>query len=469
MRHSVSELGRCAKSSITAVSRYNPPMRQKVVMMLALVGMVVALWPPVGTLYELTGEETAVSQVRGLVHWFNSAIRPQPQFAAEEVATRSVPLYGVNTFLEQEVEIVKREQSLQLVQAAGFGLIRQVFPWEDIEIHGKGDFVDRRNDPNGVDAWAKYDNIVLLAEQYDIQILARLSNPPAWTRALTNTVGSHAPPDNLDDYGDFVAAVAERYNGRISHFQIWNEPNIYPEWGEQNVDPEAYTALLCTAYERIKAINPQAVVVTGAMAPTVAMDGRNMNDLIFLQRMYNAGAGACFDVLAAQGYGLWSGAMDRRLRPTVINFPHHLLLRDLMVQNGDATKPMWISEMGWNVVPDSVGDKRFGQVTEAQQASYAVEAYQRAATEWPWVGNVAYWFFKRPSDSEKNQSWYYFRLMEPDFRPLPVYGAVAEMGKVISNQYSVDSGGKYRPFLFAISLAAFFFMWLDFAAPSQRE
>ena len=30
---------------------------------------------------------------------------------------------------------------------AGFKWLRQEFPWEDIEIHGKGDYEDRRHDP----------------------------------------------------------------------------------------------------------------------------------------------------------------------------------------------------------------------------------------------------------------------------------------------------------------------------------
>jgi hypothetical protein len=46
--------------------------------------------------------------------------------------------------------------------------------------------------------------------------------------------------------------------------------------------------------------------------------------------------------------------------------------------------------------------------------------------EWPWVGVVNFWFFKRPSDAEKDQSWYYFRMVEPDFTALPVYDAMRE-------------------------------------------
>ena len=47
----------------------------------------------------------------------------------------------------------------------------------------------------------------------------------------------------------------------------------------------------------------------------MAIAGGGLNDLIFFQRMYSAGAGKCFDVAAAQGYGLFSGPWDRRTEP----------------------------------------------------------------------------------------------------------------------------------------------------------
>ncbi|MBN1661523.1 MAG: hypothetical protein JXA93_24230, partial [Anaerolineae bacterium] len=45
--------------------------------------------------------------------------------------------------------------------------------------------------------------------------------------------------------------------------------------------------------------------------------------------------------------------------------------------------------------------------------------------EWPWLGVINVWFFKRASDAERDQAWYYFRLVEPDFTPLPVYDVLA--------------------------------------------
>jgi hypothetical protein len=439
-----------------------------------LVLLVAALWPAAASLYDLTGEEEWPGQLAGVVHWLNTAIRPQPRLAADLLTEPDLPSpLGVNTFLQQEVEPEKRERSLVISRAAGFRFVRQEFQWEDIEIHSKGDFVDRRNVAEGVDAWEKYDNIVALAEQEGIEVIARLSNPPSWSRFQPDdVVGALAPPDDFTDFADFAAAVAERYLGRIHYYQIWNEPNGNDEWGFQDVDPEAYTMLLCEAYGRIKKIDPQAVVLAGALTPTLAMDGRNMNDLIYLQRMYNAGAGDCFDVMSAQGYGLWSGATDQRLRPTVINIQHHVLIRDLMVENGDADKPIWISEMGWNVVPEDI-EARFGRVTEEQQARYTVEAYERLQAEWPWVDVANYWFLKRPSDLEKEQSWYYFRLLEPDFSSLPVYDALvahSQSNPPVQVQPTwITVWNHWRPLIFAVGASVVFLSLLLFLAPRRSE
>jgi len=272
---------------------------------------------------------------------------------------------------------------------------------------------------------------VTLAGAYDLDIIARLSNPPSWSRADGDARGSYAPPDDFEDYGDFVEAVVSRYRGRIRFYQVWNEPNIYPEWGNRPVDPEAYTRLLCLAYDRIKAADPDAVVISGALAPTIALGtlraegGNDLMDTVFLQRMYDAGAADCFDILAVNNYMLWSGPTDRRLQPNLVDFSRPMWIRDMMIANGDAHKPIWITEMNSNVVPEGI-PATYGRVTEEQQARYAVDALERIRTEWPWVGVTNVWFFKRPSDAEQDQAWYYFRLVEPDFTPLPVYDALKD-------------------------------------------
>jgi hypothetical protein len=381
-----------------------------------------------GWLFDVTGEDAPLGQARGLIELLTQFVRPLPNTALDaSFDFGDVSPFGVNTFLQQEVEPAKRERQMQMAAEAGFAWIRQQFPWYDIEIHGKGDFSDCRHG-DCIDAWAKYDAIVDLAEQYGVRIVARLDAPPEWARSGP---GEFAPPANFDDFGDFAAAVAERYQGRVRFYQVWNEPNNYPEWGEQPVDPETFTRLLCTAYRRIKEVDPAATLLAPALTPTISLDpgpgpGTGLNDFIFLQRMYNAGARACFDVMSAQGYGLFSGPTDTRLRPRVINFGRPQYIRDIMVANGDVNKPIWISEMNWNAVPDGFPAKPFGQVSPAQQARYLTLAYARIRREWPWVGVAFTWYLKDADDHEKDQAKYYFRLLDPDFTPLPVYDAMKQ-------------------------------------------
>jgi hypothetical protein len=381
-----------------------------------------------GTLRDWTGEQKLVEQLKGLgalalIYLERPTLDVQPYVPIPHTGLNP---YGINTFLEQEVDDWKIHRTLRLISEAGFTWIRQEFPWEDIEIEGKGIFLDRRHGQE-VSSWQKYDHIVQLTQEYGIQIIARLDNPPAWSRREGDEAGTLAPPDDYSDYGDFVYAVVDRYKGRIKYYQIWNEPNIYPEWGEAPVDPEGYTDLLKVGYERAKEADPDCVVLSAGLAPTTERTERNLEDLVFLQRMYDAGAGDYFDILSVQGYGLWNGPTDRRAYPDRANFSRVLLIRELMVRNGDAHKPIWASEVGWNALPrDFEGFPYYGRVSERLQAEYAVGAYERAEREWPWMGVMSYWFFKRPSDHEKNQAFYYFRMMEPDFYPYPVYFALKE-------------------------------------------
>jgi hypothetical protein len=383
-------------------------------------------------LFDVTGEEGWLEQIHAVGQLAGDQIRPRLDLEPETpIAYNGLNPFGINTFLQQEVEPAKRERQVQLIAEAGFHWLRQEFPWYDIEVGGKGNFNDCRNPPGCISAWDKYDQIVNLAESHNLELLVRLSSPPDWSRADKSARGAFAPPDNFDDFADYAAAVAARYKGRVHYYQVWNEPNIFDEWGNQPVDPEAYTRLLCLTYRRLKQVDPTIVVVSGALAPTAELGalndsgGNNLNDYIFLQRMYAAGAGKCFDVLSVQGYGLWSGPTDHRLRPLIVNYGRNQMIRDVMVKNGDEHKAIWISEMNWNAVPSEGGlAPLYGRVTLEQQARYAPLAYQRAQQDWPWVGVNAFWFFKRAGDSEKSQPFYYFRMADPDFTLMPVYATL---------------------------------------------
>ena len=243
--------------------------------------------------------------------------------------------YGASASLQSEPANLQR--SLDALQQGGYLWLRQRFPWNDLEPE------------RGVYRWDRYDAIVDAAAQRGLKIIAVLDTSPAWARSSTMVT---APPDNMDDYGRFVAAFVTHYRDRIGHIQIWDQPNVAPNWGDYWASPAEYVAMLKVAYPLAKAANREVMVLGGGLAPTVADDQWNLNDVTYLRRMYALGARGFFDILAAKPYGFWTGPEDRRVDPSILNFSRAILLREIMVKNGDDARPVWAVEMGWNALPE---------------------------------------------------------------------------------------------------------------------
>lgn len=347
---------------------------------------------------------------------------PPPAFqAAHTVANTDVNPYAANFFLEREVESWKRERTVQMARDAGIGWARQEFIWAELE-------PDR-----GTYNWSKYDAIVELLRSNNIQVIARIDRPPTWARSRASSTGSSGPPDDFDAYGKFVGEFARHYRGQINYLQIWNEPNLGREWNDAPIDPVAYTRLLKTAYTNAKAANPNVQILSAPLAITLgesftpnSQQYRNMNDLQFLEEMYVAGAKAYFDILSVNAFGLGS-APDDPPNPGKLNFQRVLLQRAVMVKFDDAAKAVWILEYGWNAAPDTIPDSRliWGRVTEAQQAEYTVQGIDISRTDWNWVGVVSIWFFRQVGDISSSNPEAYFRMVDVDFTPRPVYFAVS--------------------------------------------
>lgn len=377
-------------------------------------------------LYEATGEESYFEGVKGVGALALLGLTgPRPQLAPDaplrQLATGP---YGANVFLQLEADPEKVRQSYQMLRDGGMTWARQQFPWEDIEIHARGDFEDRRNDPPR-SAWDKYDRIVQLAEDHGVELLVRLDDPPDWAFADVAASGDKGPPDDLADYGNFVGQVVKRYCGRVRYYQLWNEPNIFPEWGNRDVDPAGYAALLKVGAAAAREACPGVVIVSAALAQNTEPGGTNMDDLRYLAELYQAGWQADFDVLAAQAFGLFTGPTDHRVSADRANFSRFLLARDIMVRQGDAAKPVWITEMGWTSPPEDY-PTLFGRVSEERRAEYTVQAYERIQREWPWVGPAFLWFLRRPDDvwERAPEGYGFFRILGADWSETPTYQAL---------------------------------------------
>ena len=226
-----------------------------------------------------------------------------------------------------------------MVREMGSPWIVEYFPWAYIEPEKE------RYE------WTHADMVVDAAHSEGLTVIARLDYVPDWARP-PQTTSRYLDPSHYADFGDFVFAFVSHYKDRLHYYTIWNEPNLAAEWGFRAVSPEEYTALLQIAYRRAKEADPQAQILSAGLAPTLEPAGSEsgMNDLEYLQGMYDAGAGAYFDILAVHAYG-WTEPADAPPAPDRINWRRTELLRQIMERNGDAAKPVIITEGGWNDHP----------------------------------------------------------------------------------------------------------------------
>ena len=330
---------------------------------------------------------------------------------------------GANFFLSREVEGWKKEQTMKMAKEAGIGWIKEIFAWEEIEPK-KGYYF---NDRYRVSTWQKYDEIVALAEKYGLRVIARLDRPPTWSRK-DNRLDT-APADKLQDYVDYVGEVVKRYKGRVQFFQIWNEPNIYPEWGPGSPDPAGYVQMLKAVYATAKEIDPNVVILSAPLAQTLETSDRNLNELDYLEGMYKAGGKGTFDILTGNAYG-FEFPPDAPADPKALNFSRLKLLREVMERNGDTDRPVWFNEFGWNASPAEFPKDQltWRRVSEEEQAKNTVDAI-KLARSWGWAGVVNIWYFRQVGDIAPERSDYFFRLVDTDFTPRPVYHAVRQLSE----------------------------------------
>ncbi len=333
------------------------------------------------------------------------ATRPWAEFGPQQQVVSVNPKLGVHTRLTDEVEPWKIQRTFEMAREMGASWAVEYFLWAAHE------------PVRGVYDWAHADLVVDHAVNQGITLIARLGYVPEWARPAK---ASHLylDEDGYDDFARFVAAFTAHFRGRVRYIIIWNEPNLSQEWGFRPVDPAGYTELLRRAYGAAKRANPDVQVLGGALAPTLAPPGSEwgMNDLNYLQGMYAAGAGAYFDVLAAHSYG-WTFSADEPAAADAVNFSRVELLREVMVRNGDAAKPVMITEGGWNDHP-----RWTKAVRPAQRVAYTIRAYEKALAEWPWVQAVCLWAFRYPAPAGTYQDYYTF--VDGEFQPKPIYLAV---------------------------------------------
>lgn len=347
----------------------------------------------------------------------------------------SSPDYGMQVFLYWREEVADRD--LKLVKEAGFRWVKQEIPWREVEGQAKGSW-----------HWEIPDRMLDQIDAYGLKVIVRLGSQPAWASRVP--LPGISPPDKLQDFYDYVFAVASRYKGRVEAYQIWNEPNLAREWGNHPPNPAEYTELLKIGYQAVKAADPQAIVISAGLAPTTRDDVEAMPDSYFVQGMYQSGAAPYFDALGIHAAGYKSPpetdpaevAADPKLTNgdsapaelrRVYSFRHVEDIRAVMVRNGDVAKKIVILEFGWTVDPRPHSPYRWHAVTPEQQDKYLQRAYAYAQAHWqPWIGVMSLIYIANPQWTWDDEQTYWSIVYPgyPDLRTAPAYYGVLTMPKV---------------------------------------
>lgn len=295
-------------------------------------------------------------------------------------------------------------RELDLYKATGMTMVRVDFDWPSIE------------QVKGTMNWATTDRVVNAAAARGLQVLALPTYSPLWATSVAGN--THAGPANPADFATFLTKAVQRYSSMgVKTWEIWNEPNLTNFWAPKP-DPAAYTALLKSAYQAVKAADPSAVVIAGALSPaTDPADGSQIAPATYTTKMYASGAQGYFDALSVHPY-CYPAMPNDTTTASWNTFQRLPLVHDVMAANGDGAKQIWLTEYG---APTGTGTDA---VTEAKQADLLVAAIATAAS-WSWTGPL-FFYGGRDRGTDLTDREQNFGFVRTDFSSKPAHAALVQ-------------------------------------------
>jgi hypothetical protein len=256
--------------------------------------------------------------------------------------------------------------------------------------------------------WFVLDILVRDAAAYRQHAVLMVGSAPSWAEA--RGAPSWALPNTWRpspvEYAAFARALAKRYSGRfpdprqpgqtlprVSYFQAWNEPNLpttlAPQWrrtrhGYAPASPAIYRGLLNAFYAAVKAVQPQAYVLAGGLAPYGDRPGlARMHPVTFLRALLDRHAS--FDAIDIHPYGLTP--THHASNPDDVSVPDLGRVRHVLRDRSEGSKPIWVTELDWDSKPDPAG------VSLPQQARYLARALYEL-----WRQGVSHVLWYQPHD-----------------------------------------------------------------------
>jgi hypothetical protein len=219
------------------------------------------------------------------------------------------------------------------------------------------------------------------------QIVITMGWTPGWAVAdhthcfnnASKVPSCTVPPDNMQDWVDFITALVGHYNGvdgaHVQYYEIWNEAND-PLFWTGGITPMVQMAQL--AYPILKT-DPYSQVTTPSVVWSMGVS--------FLTSYLKAGGSAYADVLTFHGYPSATGSKSKvpvpmPESPLSTNAPIQTMIADfraLADQNGMLGKPIGSTEGGWGAHGESDTDVEIAWIAHYQIVQAGVAASNNMA------------------------------------------------------------------------------------------
>ncbi len=249
------------------------------------------------------------------------------------------------------------------------------------------------------------------------EVVAILIGTPAWARTGEGT-DSRAVPD-MEAWRAFVQRMAQQYQGRIRHWIIWNEPDVWMHdhpgstWVGSDED---YLRLLKTAYLAVKGVDPGLqVYVAGVTYHWDQEYGRKP----FLERLLDL---ISTDPEAAANGGYFDGVVYHLYFNPGQTVQVLAETRQALDRHGLAGKSIWINET--NAPPSDDPQEppwskpRF-PVSLAQQAAFVLQQFALAFSS----GAERVEIYKLRNTADHPESIEPFGLLRADNSQRPAFAA----------------------------------------------
>jgi hypothetical protein len=185
-----------------------------------------------------------------------------------------------------------------------------------------------------------------------------------------------APP-NLDNssiraaWTEWIRQLALRYP-KAAGIEIWNEPNLRYFWFVDQ-DPKLYGTMLQSASQAVRGVNPSMPVLLGGLSNYSGGDSALDTDMgRYLQSVYANTAASSFNAISFHAYPCPGEAAGTRVTRAIET------VRAVKQRNGDAGKPMWLTETGVTNGPGGAPANCGGAYREDHAASALAEVLRVA-------------------------------------------------------------------------------------------